>query len=101
LLSPLVVDDVDGVVALGPEAGARDLRDQLSQVVVAERDQALVLRITAARAAGVDAVRRVAMLIVALIGDDPVERGHVPAAQIAAESADRDLPRDEHFTERT
>src|SRR5262249_57666324 len=89
----LVVDDVDGVVAVGPEAGAGDRRDQLSQVPVAERDQALVLWIAAAGGAGVDAVWRVAMLVMALIGDHPVERGHVAAAQVAAELADRDLPR--------
>src|SRR5262249_53111540 len=76
----LVVHDGDGVVALGPEARAGDRRDQLPKVLVAVRDQPLVLRVT--RVTPVDAVRRVAVLVVALGRDHVPERRYVTAAQV-------------------
>jgi hypothetical protein len=87
----LVEGDGDRVVALGPEARVGDVADQLAQVGVAHGDQVLVLRI--ADVAAVQAVRRVAVHVVALVRDDVAEGGHVPAAQVGGQRADRDLAR--------
>ena len=86
----LVVGDGDGVVALCPEAGAGDRGDQLPQVRVAVGDQPLILRV--ARVAGVDAVRRVTVLVVAFVRDHVAERRHLAAVQIRGELLDRYLP---------
>ena len=69
----------------------RGERNQPPQELITKRDQVLVLRIE--RVAGVQAVGRVAVLVVALIGDDVVERRDMSCRQVCRELLDRHLPR--------
>ena len=52
----LVVNDVNRVVALGPEGGIRNLADGAPKRGIAGGDEVLVLGVRAPGAAGVDAV---------------------------------------------
>src|SRR5215469_15075885 len=61
----IVVGDDDGVVALGPERRGGYLAHQVTEISIAHRHEVLVLRV--ADAAAVQAVRRVAMHVVALV----------------------------------
>jgi hypothetical protein len=67
----LVIDDGDRVIAGRPEAGAGDRGNQLAEVGVAKRHQVLILRVE--RIAGVEAVRRITVLVMAFVGDDVAE----------------------------
>lgn len=81
----LVEEDRHRVVALGPEGGIRDLAHGAPERGIPRGDEVLVLGVRATRAAGIDAVGRVPVHVVALVGDDVAEGGDPARRQVPAQ----------------
>lgn len=81
-----VVGDYDGVVAVAPECRIGNLSQPVAQ---GTRRQVLILGVE--WIAAVEAVRRIALLIVAFIGNDVAECRDVIAGQVVLQLFNRNL----------
>jgi hypothetical protein len=83
-----VEDHDERVVAPAPERRIGDLAHQLAEIRVACTNKTLVLgvvRRAGRRVAGVHAVRRVAVHVAALVGDDPAESRHLVGGKVVGQ----------------